>query len=312
LPIVFHMEPTRPPMNWEAFKTQMPRRSIAVDGFVNAPPCYDLQSQHFNFDHHAGPPRPAMLSSAMQVRSWIHDGLLTLLMPTGDEEVHVWMNDCDPDVALCYYAFVHHFIVAPMVNPALNRLFGHVDTMDKRAGLVDLPRDMEIVRQAAWIFQPYWDFRMSGALDRKDPGEHMGVLESIAGRIDDFASARGKSVSIEDDYETLHRGAGWEMVREIGPHARMKLARRQVRAFASVRQTPSGRWYYTLCRYAPVTYWFPVPEIGRRLSEQEPEAAFGGGDTVMGNARGPGSTRGPEEMAQAIDQILILLKVSPP
>jgi len=300
-------------MSWEAFCKEMPPRSIAVDGFVHGPPRNDYQKLYFNFDHHDGPPRGAMLCSGRQVREAIHDGLLDLLMPTGTEVVHIWMNDCDPDVALCYFCFMHPWSVENLVNPALNRLFGHIDLMDKRSGLVDMHRGIPIVGQAAWVMQPYWEARFSGALDQKDPGLHMSVLESIRARINDFSAARPQSLPIDERYETLHEGARWAVVREHGPHARMAMARRGLRGFVSVRPLAGGKFYYTLCRYSASIYWFPLPEIAAHLNKGEPaDGQFGGGDIVMGNARGPGSPRGPKEIFEAISAFLAQKNLTPP
>lgn len=313
MPIEFHMEPTRRSLSWDEFRTQMPLRSIAIDGFVDHPPEYDFGSLHFNFDHHRGIPRTAMLCTAEQVREAIHDGILDLLMPTGQEVVHVWMLDNDPDVALSKYALEFPWNVRSRVSPAVNRLFGHVGLMDKRNGLVDIPSGLPIVGQVAWMFEPYWEYRLSGAIDRKIPAEHMRVVDDVCARINDYVAGRGQTRAIDDQYETLYRGNGYEVVRELGAHARMKMARRGLRAFVSARQTPEGRWVYTLCRYAPFTFWFPVPEIATHLNQEEDsDCQFGGGDIVYGNARGRGSHRDPVQLARAIDAYLMDRHLTPP
>ncbi|MBI4437957.1 hypothetical protein HY631_03345 [Candidatus Uhrbacteria bacterium] len=312
MPIIYHMEPTRPPMSWEAFCRETPERSIAVDGFVDGPPSFDLASLHFNFDHHRGPTRIAMLCSAEQVREAIHDGLLELL-ESDARDTHVFMNDNDPDVALSKFALDHPWIVKPKLGSAVNRLFWLVGMMDKRSGLIDLPGEIDIIGKAAWMFEAYWEYRLTGAIDRKVASEHLRVLADVEGRIGDFVAGRGESAPIQDAYETLYRGSGYEIVREYGPHCRMKMARRGLRAFVSARQTPEDRWVYTLCRYSPFIYWFPVPEIAEALNQDEdPDVLFGGGDTVYGNARGRGSTRDPREIARAIDAYLADHHLSPP
>ncbi len=300
-----HMLPGRV-VTWEHFQTQMPERSIALDGFVYGPPQIDVARLQFNFDHHAGPPRSCMHCTAVQVLEQIRtDDFVELLMPRGDENVLVWMNDPDPDVALSWYALTHHYIVRDPVNPAVNRLFGHVQSMDKSSGLLAVPRDMPIVGQSAWIFEPYWNFRMSGAIDQKNAAAYIGVLWDIVSRINEFVASRGHNLDIDDRYETLGGGQNWSMVREIGPHARMKMARHGIRAFVSARQKGDGRWVYTVCRKSTYATWFPVPEICAFLNrDEDPADHFGGGDIVFGNARGNGSARGPDEIASAINSFL--------
>lgn len=304
MPFVPQMHPGRI-VTWEYFQAQMPERSIALDGFVHGPPQIDVARLRFNFDHHAGPPRSCMHCTAVQVLEQIRDDVVDLLMPQGNEDVHVWMNDPDPDVALAWYALTHHFIVHDPVNPAINRLFGHVQAMDKSSGLLAVPRDMPIVGQSAWIFEPYWNFRMSGAIDQKDARAYMGVLWDIVARVNDFVASRGSTLELNDHYETLGGGESWSMVREVGPHARMKMARRGIRAFVSVRRKEDGRWVYTIARKSPYIFWFPVPELCEYLNrDEDPADHFGGGDIVFGNARGNGSLRDPAELSAAINSFL--------
>ncbi|MBI5369809.1 hypothetical protein HZA85_01270 [Candidatus Uhrbacteria bacterium] len=305
MPIIAQMRPDIIPMSWDGFCAQMPARSIALDGFVDAPPALDAVRLYRNFDHHRGPPRSDMLCTAMQVLEAVRTGLLDLFMPTGDEDVLVWMNDCDPDVGLSLYALEYHWIVRGRVNPAIHRLFGHVQDMDKMSGLLDVPRDMPIVRQAAFIFQPYWQYRTSGALDQKNALAHMGVLRDVTHRINEFVAGRPRELAIDDRYDELGGGADWRMVRELGPHARMKMARRGVRAFVAARQKTDGRWVYTVCRQSPYVFWFPVPEICAHLNREEADSdQFGGGDVVFGNARGNGSVRSPEQITTTINAFL--------
>ncbi len=303
--IHLHMQPDIPLMSWNEFRAKMPPRSIALDGFIKGPPAIDVKGLFFNFDHHDGPPRASMHCTAMQVLEAVRTGLMRLLMPTGNEDVHVWMRDNDPDVALAVYAIEKHWFVSACVNPAIYRLYGHIEDMDCSSGLRDVPRDMPIVGQSAWIFEPYWQYRLSGVIDRKDPTAHLGVLRDVIHRVNEFVVGRGNQIPINDRYEKLGGGDDWVMVREIGPHARMKMARRGVRAFVSARERFDGRWVYTLCRESPYIYWFPLQEIGVCLNqEEEPENAFGGGDIVYGNAYGNASSRNPDQLSNAINTFL--------
>lgn len=305
MPFIPEMHPEIAPVSWDYFRENMQPRSVALDGFVYAPPCFDPGGPYINFDHHNGPPRASMLCTAAQVLVAIRDGLLETFMPNINEEVRVWMNDCDPDVCLSWYAFSHVGIVQQRVTPAIHRLFGHVQDMDKSSGLLDVPRDLPIVGQCAWIFDPYWKFRLSGAIDTKDGAAHMEVLESVSHRVMEYIAGRGQSLPIDDRYEEIGGGRDWLMVRELGPHARMKMAGRGVRAFVSARQKPDGRWVYTICRRSQFISWFPVPEICEHLNPFEEDGGkFGGGDIIFGNARGNGSAREPKEIESAINQYL--------
>ncbi|MBI4812093.1 hypothetical protein HY798_01405 [Candidatus Falkowbacteria bacterium] len=305
MPFIPEMHPEMAPVSWDHFVANMPPRSIALDGFVYDPPEFDKNGLHINFDHHKGPPRSSMLCTSSQVLVGIREGLLDLFVPTGKEEVRVWMNDCDPDVALAWFAFSHTSQMRPSVAPALHRLFGHIQEMDRASGLVDIPSDLPIVGQCAWIFDPYWRFRLSGAIDTKDGAAHMSVLEDVSGRVLEYFASRGNIRPIDDRFEELGGGSGWVLMREIGPHARMRMANRGVRAFVSARQRSDNRWVYTVCRKSQYIWWFPVPEICEYLNALEDDGdKFGGGDIIFGNARGNGSARDPKQIESAINDFL--------
>lgn len=305
MPFISEMHPEIVPVSWDNFVANMPSRSIALDGFVSGPPAFDPKGPHINFDHHNGPPRSSMLCTAAQVLEAIRDGLLDTFMPNRTEEVCVWMNDCDPDVCLSWFAFSHVGIVQQRVSPAIHRLFGHIQDMDKSSGLLDIPRDLPIVGQCAWIFDPYWKFRLSGAIDTKDGAAHKEVLESVSHRIMEYIVGRGHVLPVDDCYEKIGGGHDWMMVRELGPHARMKMASRGIRAFVSARQKLNGRWIYTICRKSQFVWWFPVPEICKWLNKLEEDCnKFGGGDIIFGNARGNGSARDPKQIESTINEFL--------
>lgn len=299
------MHPKMTPVTWEHFVTNMPPRSIALDGFVYGPPAFDRRGPRINFDHHNGPPRSSMLCTCGQVLVAIREGLLDMFMPTGSESVHIWMNDCDPDVCLSWFAFSNAWHIKSRVSPALHRLFGHIQDMDKASGLLDIPRDLPIVGQCAWIFEPYWQFRFSGAIDAKDPSAHMSVLKDVSNRVNEFLASRSQTLQIDDRFEVLGDNYSWKMVHEIGPHARMKMASQNIRAFVSARQRKNGRWMYTVCRKSQYIWWFPVPEICECLNTLEDDGdKFGGGDIIYGNARGNGSARDPLQIEFAINEFL--------
>ena len=305
MPFIAHMDPNAVPMTWGAFRKKFRAPAIALDGFVDSPPAFDPKGPYRNFDHHRGPPRDDMLCTAQQVLTAVRKGLVECFMPTGDEEVIVAMNDCDPDVCLSWYALEYNYVARQRVNPAIHRLYGHVHDMDVSSGLLDVPRDMPIVGQAAWVFDPYWQFRFSGAIDQKDARAHMSVLSDVSQRINEFVAGRGHSLRVSDEYDILAGGDGWIVVHEKGHHARIKMARRGVRAFVSVREKGDGRWIYTICRQSTYISWFPVPDICAFLNQdEESDCQFGGGDIVFGNARGRGSVRNPKAIAEAINTFL--------
>lgn len=302
LPFIAHMDPKARPMTMDEFRARFPAPAIALDGFVDEPPMFDPKGPYRNFDHHRGPPRDDMMCTAQQVLRAVRKGLVDYFIPTGRERVTVAMNDCDPDVCLAWYALSCNFATRAQVNPAIHRLFGHVDSMDNASGLIDVPRDVLIVRQAAWIFEPYWQFRFSGAIDQKDERQHLSVLQQVTTNVGDFVAGRGDMLEIDDRYDRIGGGEDWAMVREYGQHARMKMARHGIKAFVSVRQNPAGRYVYTICRQSAYIGWFPIPELCAFLNQDEdPDCHFGGGDIVHGNARGRGSDRGPDELADAIN-----------
>lgn len=276
-----------------------------LDGFCEHPPAHDPQGRYRNFDHHVGPPRPDMLCTAQQVRRAIQMGILDDFMRHPGDDAHVWINDPDQDVCLAVLALKHPSIVGSFHNPAVSRLYGHLDNMDMSCGLWPVGEDVPIVGQSAWVFEPYWEFRISGALDQRSVAAYRAVIGDVGRRAMEFISGRGRSLPYNDEMEVLHRGPGWIMIREVGQHARMTLMRMGYRAFVSARQSPTGTWFYTLCRFSPHTWRFPVPQIAAHINKDEKQGShFGGGDIVFANSRGEGSKRSPDQMAKIIDGLL--------
>lgn len=304
LPIIFHMLPGVE-IDLETFRREAPPCSVALDGIVPHTSVFLPEERIRIFDHHKGPPRPDMLSTGSQVLRAVRMGLLEDFMRTPDEDMHVWRNDPDQDVCLADYALRHPSMVKSFVNPAVHRLYGHVDVMDMSCGLWPIPRDIPIVTQAAWVFDPYWQYRVSGALDQGSAIAHESIIADVGQRIGDFIAGNGKTVPYDDRFEEHYVGHGWIVITEAGQHARMRVTERGFRAFVSARQRPDRRWIYTICRFSPHIWWFPVPEIAAFLNlEEESDCQFGGGDIVYGNARGRGSVRAPDQIVVAINVFL--------
>jgi hypothetical protein len=191
---------------------------------------------------------------------------------------------------------------------ASSRLVALEDALDATAGAYPLPVDSPALRELAWIFEPYRQFRMSGQLDRRDaqsPRRFRSIIDDVTHRIEQHVVGRGGELAIDARYERIGGGPGWTMVREIGAQARTVMFADGIRAYVSVRERADGRWSYTVGRMSPFVR-FKLEAIYKLCNAMEASEGVSGGDvwsgsdTVGGSPRIHGSRISPDELALAI------------
>lgn len=281
------------------------RHSIAVDGYVPSPPVYVEATGHQVFDHHHGVVRPATLCSAWQaviaVRRFLFDEFRDEFGPDAD----VYLNDIDPDSATAGIVLKHWHHALATTNPILNRMLDVTHHLDMSGGLWPYPLDQNTLLELNEVHAEYWRMRLSGELDEKNAHAYLLAWQDAEIKFMELLNGRGRKRALNADFERLGGGDQWHLVREKGPQARIRMAHLGYRAIVSVRNAPNGKFIYTILRASEYLSGFPIQLICDRLNVDEPpEARFGGGDTVIGNARGPGSERSPKDMERFINAIL--------
>ena len=304
--IEINVHPEIPGVSWEYFVNFAPMYSIALDGYVIDSPKYNHSRILANMNHHAGVDRLATRATCAQVLMAIRQGLFRTFRKNNYPYAKVYVNDCDEDVCLSVFLLNNHSLCEQTISPILNRLVTLEDTLDATAGAYPFPSDLPALRELAWVFEPYRQFRMSGQLDKKNSRAYLGVVEDVGGRISRHITGHGQEISLDTTYNRIGGGNGWVMVKEIGAQARTGMLSDGIRAYVSVRELAKGRWAYIMGRLSGFIP-FDLPKIYEVCNAAEIGGiagdTWGGSDTIGGSPRVGGSRISPEELTKLIDSI---------
>lgn len=310
--VILHTDPKTPPMSWEEFQKSKPPFSIALDGYVAAGPAYKLGPEpYLNFNHHEGCDRLATRATCGQVLMALKQGLVDCLRSEGAVQAHCWVNDCDEDVCMSWFLLRHWSMVEKTAYLKLTRLVNVTDTLDSTAGAYPYPKDLPILQDIAWVFDPYRQYRLSGKLDLKDSEGQREVIETVEDRILLHITGQGEQLPLDTSYKTLHKGSGWILCQEIGAQAKTGLWGDGVKAFVSFRERPGqpGVYTYTVGRLSPFVLQFDILRLFDILNQAEglgPEARdrWGGANTIGGSPRISGSKLTPDEIIKIVEGAL--------
>ncbi len=304
--IVLKMHPQDAPLSWEEFVNTKEPYSIALDGYVADGPCLDRQRKYVNFNHHEGCYRPATRATCAQTLIAVRTGLFKRLLRK-DNVPHalVWANDCDEDVCLAWYILKNAHSTESLIHPMLNRLVDVADKMDTAGGMWHLSPDTPILRQLAWIMQPYRSFRASGGLERRDPLAFSSVVEDVGRRIEHHLVGQGGEIALDTRYNVIRAGHGWSMIEEIGTYGRQGALADGIHAFLTVRPRSDGRWDYVIGQSSDYDH-FDTPRYIAMANEIEaPPARWGCGTTIGGSDRAQGSAIAPAVLFDMIEPEMI-------
>jgi hypothetical protein len=307
--VVLKLRPGAEPISWAEFCDTHPPYSIALDGYVKGASRFDERGPRLNLDHHADVDRLATRATCAQVWLSIKQGLFDAFADRTGRRATVFVNDCDEDVCLSWFLLKHPNVSS---HPRLPRLVQAVDELDTTAGASLQPLDGALLRELAWIFEPYRQARAQGELDQADAESQRLVIEAVGQRISDYLAGAGQLAALDMRYCVLGGGPRWTMVREIGPHARAKMIADGIRAFVSVRPMASGSWSYTIGRVSPFIA-FDVPAILQALNDAEESwrGTWGGGDLIGGSPRLHGSAWPPQMVARIVNSIVMQRSLLP-
>jgi hypothetical protein len=295
--------------SWEEFLRDAPPFSVALDGYVRGRPRFDPGGPHVNFNHHEDVDRLSTRSTCGQVFVALKQGLLDTFSQDSEPKAEVWVNDCDQDTCVALWLLQNSERVAGLKSePLVNRLVGMADLLDTTAGAYPMDPGAAILRELNWVFDPYWQARLSGRLAVMDEPEMRNVMVAVTTRITAYSLGQGQKLELDTAYAKLGGGPGWAMIEETGPHGRSALFAQGVRAFAAVRQRDEQSWVVSLGKMSPFVS-FPILELYDHLNEAEGIAAddpdrWGGGDTIGGSPREAGCRLSPERLAEVINACL--------
>ncbi|MBI5390430.1 hypothetical protein HZB02_03005 [Candidatus Woesearchaeota archaeon] len=287
-------------MTWEQYHATAPPRSIALDGYVTDLTVYDFEAAIGNINHHGGADRSSMNSTATQASDLIKLTRLTAFHHNGKPSVILDVNDPDQDVCLATWIFDHgERIMGNKSEPLLNRLLYIQNKLDVYAGAWPESLESNLMRDVAWIFEPYTDVR--NKVTAMTAGDMRNVIESVWGRINQYTLGQGKQLTPDGSYKILADEPGsLPLLQEIGPYARVGISLQGMQAFISYRgQTPTGNYVYSVWKAfgSPVpltwlyTYWNKIEGIAEGVLPR-----WDGADTTGGSPRRIGSKMPPAQM----------------
>lgn len=295
----------RKTVSWDEFKTYPPH-SIALDGYCMGGPRCTHDGLILNMNHHEDVDAVATRSTCEQALCHVKLGLFQTFAKDGRPHATLWLNDADQDAALATFVLSNPHLIR---RPMLQRLVDLEDHMDMSAGLYPPDRcDGRLMRQLAWIFEPYTDSRLGGRLRQLDGNGMHALVTDIHRRIRATLFGRGKELALNKEFETLSENTGWRFVREIGAQARTGMAERGVRAYVVLKAEHEGRRDYSVGRLSSIVP-FPLPLIFAALNEAEGIGEdeidrWGGSRIVGGSPRQRGSGLAPDEITAVIEECI--------
>ena len=265
--------------------------AIAADGAVHAAPFYDPIGPRLNLDQHHDVTGWATLSSCEQAAAAVGHGLWERFRRNGRPEADLWLNHIDPDAALLFYVLRYPDRLS---DPELRRLVRCEGGIDRSAGA--LVEDMDLLSALTWVFDPWWQTRVSGGLG--DPA----LLDELCQRVDAHLDGHGGATDIDESYELLHDDGPVRVVREIGQWARRRLREEGASTIVAVRGE-GPPWDLSIVKLTPLA---PVDlrVAFARLNELEDSGAgssrWGGSDVAGGAPRPQGTMLDPVDVAKVV------------
>lgn len=286
---------------WEQFKDKP--NSIAIDGYVYGASRFNPLAPSANFNHHEEVDRLSTRATCAQMLLAIRTGFLDAFSNNGKIEANVYTNDCDQDVCMTWFVIKNYWLTKDVNNPLLNKLIYIEDLLDTFAGSYPFDVEAPVLKEVAWIFKPYTQFRISGGLDKKNPQDYESIIDDVGNRISRYIVGKGESIELETEYELIQKGKNFSMVRGIGTDFKMKLMSDGIKAYISFRERYDGNFSYTIGKMSPFIS-FDIQTILNKLNEIEnSDDKWGGANTIAGSPRIKGSKINPDKMFKIINEI---------
>lgn len=292
------------------FLSQASPFSIALDGYASGPTQRNLSKPAANFNHHEDVDRTSTLSTAAQVHREINLGLFNTFRDENGPRAELFVNDCDQDTCLAVWLLKNHERVVGHAEPLINRLVAVNDILDATAGTYPLNADSKILKEIAWIFEPYNTARYEGRLSRMSATEMKTVIESVEQRISKHVLGQGSELNLDGGFQVLQNEGAWSVVTEQGPYSRLSMSRSGITSFLTVLDEAQGK--YVLGR-SSAWYPFPLDQLYGALNQAEEAKSPGvitasnnwnGSNTIGGSPRQTGSRLSLQEIIGVIKRTL--------
>jgi hypothetical protein len=178
-------------------------------------------------------------------------------------------------------------------------------TLDVTAGAFPYPKDMRIIEELAWVFEPYTNLRNSDDMALKDSAQYRDVIHKVDKRITKHIQGEGKKKRLDTRYEIVGGAVNWKMISEKGVDGKIGALMDGIDAYVTVFQYDKNTWRYTVGRRSEFIP-FDVPKIISALNEAETnkKEKWGGADIVAGSPRVAGSKLSPDVVEAIINSCI--------
>lgn len=263
----------------------LPRRSIALDGYVRGP-AIDTANERYSFDHHESCIRHVTAATCVQVL----DALLLGLDPAG---FHVFVNDVDADTVLSVYLLQQP---ARARDPNVRELVEGVGKIDAHGPAYPLPERL-LQRVNVYlenVLAPERQMRKQGTYEA---AKLDALLAECLERTQAFLDGTFNPGPVREPtpYRVVFADGDWVMIQ--GDRAMTARAYREGwKVVIAILPAKDGTTAYTIAKKSEFVA-FDVPKALQALAAREP--GWGGGTTVGGAPRHPDGTRSrltPEEV----------------
>jgi hypothetical protein len=304
-------KPTQEPVTWDNFVLMANPYSIALDGFVYGPPRFheNEKGPYINFNHHEEVDRLGTRATCAQVLMAVRQGLFKKF----NKDITIHVNDCDQDVCMSTFILKNHWLAENAVNPRLNRLVHVCDMLDTCAGSYPFHIDMPILKELAWIFEPYTKFRLSGQLHKKKSDEYVSIITDVENRLMKHVMGEGEERELDTALKILDTGKDgtFSVIKEIGRDSRVSLHSHNIHAFVSVLDETPGKYRYSIGKTS-MFFPFDLQKIYSVLNMAEihfgkndiDKDVWGGSNTIGGSPRVSGSMIPPDKIKALVDHAL--------
>lgn len=288
----------------QEFVKTHPGFSIGLDGYVSGEPFLELgeSGPYRNFNHHESVDRSCTSATCEQVRRAVILGLYDLYKGEHGPRANVYVNDCDQDVCLATWIL---FNPSRSAEPWVRTLAYIEDLLDMSAGGFPMPEERDLLGEVRWVFEPYTGQRPN--MTELNADDMSDIIHEVHERIERFLLGTGDSVPLFGEYREIGGGPGWTLVEIDHQHARQKMIEAGIKAAIELFSRPGEPYLYSIWRRSEYIVDFPVAEILDRLNEVEdltPPDGWGGSENVGGSPRGRGSTLGPQEVEEVVNEVV--------
>ena len=290
----------------EDFVKSHPPFSIALDGYVAAPPFFEITptGPYRNFNHHEMVDRTCTCATCEQCRRAVILGLYELYSWPSGPRATLWVNDCDQDVCLATWILMNPDRAS---EPHVQSLTYIEDLLDMSAGAFPVSQTAGLLGEVRWVFEAYTSQRSK--IGQLDAAGMRDIIDEVHKRIDKFVRGKAEKLELQGGYEVLGGGHQWTLAEVEHQHARQRLLENGVNAAVELYSKSDDHYWYSIWRRSEYITTFPVLEILAALSraegfEVDDPTGWGGSDNVGGSPRGVGSKLPPSDVEEVVNEVV--------